>query len=240
MYTVRCKRGFGLSRRLRGDVMEIKVKKDITGQRFDHLVAIKPIDRNSHGNTIWMCKCDCGNYHATTVTYLKLGHCKSCGCVRYDKIKEIRTKHGMTRTRIYRIWQNMKNRCRHPNNPRYKDYGARGITYCEEWEKFELFYEWAQKTGYNDKLTIERIDNNKGYSPDNCRWATTEEQQYNKRTTHFLTYKGETKSMAEWSKIKGIKLQTLAARINHMHWDVEKALETPPMHSGKDKVNVSA
>ena len=213
--------------------MKIKIRKDIAGQRFGNLVAIEPVGKNSQGGTLWLCKCDCGNYHTTLITYLTTGDCKSCGCTTYKKIKEMRTKHGMVNTRIYRIWQNMKNRCRHPNNPRYKDYGARGITYCEEWERFEPFYKWAQETGYNDNLTIERIDNNKGYSPDNCRWATKEEQQYNKRTTHYLTYKGETKSMAEWSKIMNVNLQTLASRINYLHWSVEKALETPTKQINK-------
>ena len=211
---------------------------DITGQRFNHLTAIEKVGKNKSGNFLWLCKCDCGNYCKTTYTYLRRGECKSCGCLRYSKIKEMRTKHGMTRTRIYRIWQNMKNRCRHPNNPRYKDYGARGIEYCEEWEEFEPFYKWSIETGYNDKLTIERIDNNKGYCPENCRWATKEEQQYNKRTTHYLTYKGETKSMAEWSKILNINLQTLAARINTLKWSTEKAFETPVINNRK--VGVSA
>ena len=215
------------------------VIKDITGQKFYNLTAIKCVGKNKSNSALWLCRCDCGNYHTTTSTALKVGDCKSCGCLKQKMSKELHTKHGMTKTRIYGIWQNMKNRCRQPNNPRYKDYGARGITYCDAWEDFESFYKWASETGYNDELTIERIDNNKGYCPENCRWATKEEQQYNKRTTHYLTYKGETKSMAEWSKILNINLQTLAARINTLKWSVERAFETPVNPNGR-KVGVSA
>lgn len=207
--------------------MEIKIRKDITNQRFGYLIALKPIGRKENGQTLWLCKCDCGNDHITTISALTIGECKSCGCLSSEMIKKARTKHGMCGTRIYRAWRNMKDRCSNPNTPRYKDYGARGITVCEEWNNFESFYEWAKLCGYNDNLTLDRIDNDKGYCPENCRWITMEQQQYNKRTTHYLTYKGETKSMAEWAKIKDINIQTLAARINTCHWSVEKALETP-------------
>ena len=203
----------------------MKIRKDISGERFGRLTAVKPVSKKGNGITLWLCKCDCGSEHITTITCLTTGDCKSCGCLKHEISKEV--KHGQANTRIYHIWQNMKSRCRNKNNPRYKDYGKRGIDYCEEWEKFENFYEWAISQGYSKELTIDRIDNDGNYEPSNCRWATTREQQYNKRTTHFVTFKGETKSMAEWAKTKNMSLQTLAARLNTYHWPVEKALETP-------------
>jgi len=202
--------------------------KDLTGQKFGRLTAIKPVGKSKSHNILWLCKCDCGNYHTTAAVYLNNGDCKSCGCLKRQMAKDRTTKHGKKGTRIYIIWQNIKRRCTNPNNPNYKDYGGRGISYCSEWEEFEPFYEWAIKNGYKDDLTIDRIDVNGNYCPNNCRWVTQEQQQYNKRTTHYLTYKGETKSMAEWAKIKNINIQTLASRINLLKWSVEKALETLP------------
>lgn len=204
----------------------MKIRKDITGQKFGLLTAIKPIEKGKNG-TKWLCQCECGNFHTTTVTYLLNGDCKSCGCYKYEPFKEMITKHGMTGTRIYSIWNSMRNRCNNPNALRYKDYGGRGIKCCEEWNDFKEFLKWANSNGYKDDLTLDRIDNNKSYCPDNCRWVTMEQQQYNKRTTHYLTYNGETKSMAEWAKEKNMCFQTLAARINNYNWTVEQALETP-------------
>lgn len=206
----------------------MQIRKDLSGQRFGNLIAIKPIGKNEkNGQTLWLCKCDCGNDHITTTTYLVTGDCKSCGCLNSKRFRKMITKHGMANTRIYNIWQNIKRRCRNKNHPRYKDYGKRGIDICNEWEDFNEFYQWAITNGYQDNLTIERIDNDKGYSPDNCRWITMNEQQFNKRTTHYLTYKGVTKTLTEWAKIKNMRVQTLASRINRFHWSVEKALETP-------------
>lgn len=118
-------------------------------------------------------------------------------------------------------------RCYNPNRPKYKSYGARGITVCEEWKSsFKTFYDWAMGNGYQEELTIDRINNDGNYEPSNCRWSTWQEQSYNKTTSRFITYKGETKTVAEWSKIKGIKRMTICSRLDK-GWSVEKTLETP-------------
>ena len=130
----------------------------------------------------------------------------------------------MTNTRLHRIWAAMKARCCNENIPAYKYYGGRGITICDEWkDSFEKFYAWAVKSGYRDNLSIDRIDNNKGYSPENCRWATNKEQSNNQRSTRLLTYDGETHSLAEWADITGINYRTLIYRVNN-NWDTGEAL----------------
>ena len=134
----------------------------------------------------------------------------------------------MSGTRLYRIWQAMIKRCYSPNYERYNDYGGRGITVCNEWKNgFQAFCDWAMANGYANDLTIDRKDVNGNYEPSNCRWTTYKVQGGNTRRVHFITYDGETHSMTEWAKIKGIKYSTLANRINMYHWDVERALTTP-------------
>lgn len=135
-------------------------------------------------------------------------------------------KHGETSTRLYRIWSSMKTRCNNPNRAHYKNYGARGIKVCEEWNDFSCFKKWALSNGYSDTLTLDRINNDKGYYPDNCRWITMQEQSNNRRTNHLVTYKGQTKTVVQWSTELGINRYTLFKRLQH-NWSVEKALSTP-------------
>lgn len=135
-------------------------------------------------------------------------------------------KHGMKGTRYYRIWQNMKNRCRNENMPVYKFYGAKGIGYPKKWETFDGFYE-DMFTGYSDNLTLDRIDGTKSYSKENCRWITQQEQKYNTKRNRNLTYSGKTQTMAEWSLELGLGRTTIAQRLDKLGWSVEKALSTP-------------
>lgn len=139
-------------------------------------------------------------------------------------------KHGETVnnriTRLYRIWGLMKNRCNNPNNPAYKDYGGRGITVCQEWHDFVQFKQWALSHGYQDDLTIDRIDFNGNYCPENCRWITMAAQQGNTRANTFYTINGETHHINEWARIYGLKPPTIIQRINH-GWSVEEAITTP-------------
>lgn len=133
--------------------------------------------------------------------------------------------HGKRKTRLYRIWANMKTRCFNTNDPHYKRYGGRGITMCEDWKyNFEAFYDWSISNGYTDELTIDRIDNNVGYFPENCRWATIKEQNNNKRGVHLITFEGETKSTAEWAKILGLGKDTVRQRYMK-GWSIEKCLQ---------------
>lgn len=136
-------------------------------------------------------------------------------------------RHQLYQSRIYRIWANIKARCFNQNHRDYKQYGARGITMCDEWKHdFLIFYDWAIANGYTDSLTIDRINNDGNYEPDNCRWATRKEQCNNYRKNHLLEYNGEVHSIAEWSEITGINYFTLRDRINRSKWSIEKALTT--------------
>lgn len=198
---------------------------DLTGQKFGRLLVLERGENSKEGKAQWKCKCDCGNEHTASSQNLKTGNTKSCGCYRKEILRA--SKHGMTGTRIYNIWFGMKQRCYYPKNRCYKTYGAEGVTVCEEWRhNFQAFYDWAMSHGYRGDLSIERIDNAKGYSPDNCRWATITEQANNKRNNRLITDNGETHSLAEWAEITGLNRVTIAYRLK-ANWDIEKALSTP-------------
>lgn len=135
--------------------------------------------------------------------------------------------HNQSGSRLHRIWCGMNTRCFNPKRKDFRHYGGRGITVCFEWQHhFEPFFQWAKENGYSDELTLDRIDNNKGYSPDNCRWVSRKEQSRNQRNTRFLTYLGETKPIVDWGIIYGIPGRTIRFRIDH-GWDVHDALTTP-------------
>lgn len=205
-------------------------KKDLTGLRFMHLLVLEDAGTNKYGRAKWLCKCDCGNYHTTLGKYLLNGDTTSCGCRRRKILAETtkrQTTHKMSGTPIYTKWVSMKDRCMNPLNSEYSLYGGRGIKICTEWvNSFENFYEWAMNSGYSDGLTIDRINNNGNYEPANCRWTDLKTQANNTRRNHYLTYKGETKTLAEWAEIMKINYSTLKARINTYHWTVERALES--------------
>ena len=161
---------------------------DMAGMRFEKLLVIERINKDEHGQAKWLCKCDCGNKTVVLGSNLRRGKTKSCGCWRQENGVNhavSMTKHGQHNTRLYRIWNTMKNRCQNPNVHNYFRYGGRGITVCKEWQEFTPFYEWSTRNGYRENLTLDRIDNFKGYSPENCRWVTMKEQHRN-RMVHQL------------------------------------------------------
>lgn len=188
--------------------------KDLTGQRFGRLVVVSENGRDKIQNVLWLCRCDCGNMVTVRGSMLRAGRSKSCGCFRKELQSELNTTHGLRNTRIYRIWVDMKTRCCNESNINYERYGAKGIAICKEWlDDFMNFYNWAIANGYRDDLTIDRIDNDKGYSPDNCRWVTQKEQQNNKRNNRKIMHNGETHTMSEWADIYGINPHTLRDRL---------------------------
>lgn len=135
-------------------------------------------------------------------------------------------KHGKRNTNIYGVWQTMKTRCYNEHSEKYKNYGGRGITVCDEWRNdFQAFYNWAINNGYDDNLTIDRIDVNEDYSPSNCRWITNKEQQRNRRNNRNITINGETHCLSEWCEILGLNYNTVRSRLNIYKWSIERALE---------------
>ena len=201
---------------------------DLTGQKFGRLTVIERVENAKDGQACWLCKCECGNTKRVKARDLRRGNTRSCGCLQKEYMESDWNKtHGFRHTRIYKIWTDMKQRCFNSKDTHFRQYGGRGITVCDEWkDNFMSFYNWSMANGYTDDLTLDRIDNNKGYSPENCKYATRQEQANNRRSNHFLTYNNETHSLSDWSRIMGIKYSALLNRIRR-NWTIERALTTP-------------
>lgn len=195
---------------------------DLTGNRFGYLTVLNRAANATDGKTQWLVKCDCGNTCIVRARSLITGDTKSCGCLK-DKVdrekldlahKAIKT-HGLSRTRIYRTYHGMISRCYNPKNDDYDHYGGRGITVCEDWLlNPKDFFKWALNNGYADDLTIERKDNEKGYSPDNCRFIPRADQAKNRRCSTLLTIDEKAQTLSDWAREAGIKQTTLSYRIN--------------------------
>lgn len=198
---------------------------DLTGQRFGKLIVVSRATNyiKPNGNKIiqWRCVCDCSNEVVVRGEYLKSEHTKSCGC---NKSISHTITHGKSKSRLYKIWVGMKERCYNPNRNSYCWYGAKGICVCDEWDDFENFYDWSMNHGYSDELTIDRIDSNGNYCPENCRWSTDREQANNRSTNRIIEYNGESHTLEEWSKITGIASSTIRMRLDEYKWDVKKSI----------------
>lgn len=156
----------------------------MVGRRFGRLTVIAEGQKKGKStNRHWICRCDCGSItKPICAASLRGGRTKSCGCIHSELLVARNTIHGKCRTKLHGVWNGMKQRCLNPNNRKYKDYGGRGITVCEEWlNSFDAFYEWAIASGYAESLSIDRVDVNGNYEPSNCRWATAMEQRHNRR-----------------------------------------------------------
>ena len=196
---------------------------DITEKRFGMLVAIKPSGKTKHDQTMWLCKCDCGTFKSIRAYTLRNGRSKSCGCqARIGNNK----RHGMTDTATYRSWCHMKERCDNSSCKSYDRYGGRGIKYAPSWAIFENFLaDMGEKPA--GRYSLDRIDNDGDYTPQNCRWANDLQQANNSSHVHSLTYLGFTLSVAEWARRAGINRLTLSSRLMS-GWSIEKALTTKP------------
>lgn len=206
--------------------------QDVTGQKFGRLTAIQFIENDKQNKPCWLFKCDCGKSKIIRLYSVKNGRARSCGCFAKELsiiLGKSKITHGdashANGLRIYRIWNGMKSRC---NSPKRTNYYQRGINICDEWEKYLPFKKWALSHGYSDDLTIDRIDNNGNYSPENCRWVSMTEQNRNKRTSVYLTLNGITKHINEWVSMMGINKSTLRSRLRR-GWTIQKALATPKL-----------
>lgn len=202
---------------------------DLTGQRFGRLTVVKRSENNKQGSVRWECLCECGNQKIVGGGNLRNGTTKSCGCLNKEKTtkrNKSKATHGESRTRLYQTWRNMIRRCK-PDSDDSKHYFDRGITIVDEWYDFLNFKEWAMENGYSDSLTIDRIDNGRGYSPENCRWADIPTQNRNKRSNVVLSFRGEEKILTDWCKELNLNRGTVHSRLNRDGWSVERALSTP-------------
>lgn len=200
---------------------------DLTGKRFGRLTVVSRAENGKGSRARWLCRCDCGNERVVYGYSLKSGNTRSCGCLRAETSKDKATTHGMSKTSLFHVWWAMMERCTNKNSKSYKNYGGRGISVCDEWLDSTTFFNWALSSGYEEGLTIERIDVNDGYKPSNCKWVTKKEQARNKTNSFIVEIDGESKCLAEWCEIYEINYFTVHQRIAKLGWSPIKALTTP-------------
>ena len=223
--------------------------EDLTGKRFGRLIVVsfKDVRTVKSGGRIrryamWNCICDCGHAHIARSEDLKSGRTKSCGCLCQEQKRKRKLTHGLSKTRLYRIYTGIKNRCFNTNEPSYRHYGGRGIRMCDEWAKdFMSFYTWAIANGYDESLpanqcTIERIDVNGNYCPENCKWIPMRQQGWNKRNTRYVVYNGKKMSVAEASELSGISAKTIYTRLSRGHKPFVQQRKSP---TGKDRLETA-
>ena len=203
---------------------------DMTGQRFGRLVVVEqaPLRPGAH-SACWLCRCDCGRYTVVSRGSLIKGTTRSCGCLSRElsskRLKAKLTTHGLSNERLYSTWKGIKRRCYKEHDAGFKHYGGRGISMCEAWKKdYLVFREWAYASGYADHLTIERVDVDGNYCPENCIWIPLEDQLRNRR--RMYRYKG--KSISAWAKELGLDRQKVFDRVHDLGWSIEEALELVP------------
>lgn len=214
---------------------------DINGFENEYLKVIKRVSNKVYDNgscvTRWQCKCkSCGKFFYTSTRNITSGKTKSCGCITGKLRGEGHKTHGMTGTRIYSIWAHIISRCYNKNTRAYHNYGERGITVCEDWRNnFDSFYKWAIESGYSEELTIDRIDNEKGYFPDNCRWVDDTTQVRNRRVTVMVEIDGIIKPLAEWCEIYNANYYLVHQRIRRQKMNPKDALTLKPYEIWRKK-----
>lgn len=198
-----------------------KPPKDLTGMKFGKWTVLEMRGRRG-SSRYWLCRCECGTEREVASGHLLDGSSSSCGCTRKEHAG-MRT-HGESRTRLYHTWKAIRGRCNNPNIRSYKDYGARGITVCEEWSDYLTFKDWALQNGYNDTLSIERIDVNKGYCPENCCWIPMNEQSKNRRNTYLSKLSSEDAAIVKQALADGFDRNLIWYRITKMNMSASDAV----------------
>lgn len=206
-------------------MIKIPSKLNLTGKRFGRLTVVKR-DEYKNKKVYWLCKCDCGNICKVPTGNLRSGNTTSCGCVHKEHTSKLFTTHGKSETKLYNnVWLKIRARCYSITCKEYVYYGGRGITICDEWlNNFQSFYDWSMNNGYKEGLTIDRIDNNKGYEPSNCRWVDMKHQARNRRSNRNYTINGVTHCIKEWCEIYNLGYKKVWQRIER-GWTITEALE---------------
>lgn len=197
------------------------------GKSFGDLIILSvSTQTNKGGNKFVLARCKCGKEKNIPLSNIVRGHSKSCGCKILINLKNSNVTHNLSNHLLYFLWRHIKSRCLNNNSKHFYNYGGRGICICAEWiNNFEIFYQWAITNGWMKGLQIDRINNDGNYEPSNCRFVTSKVNCRNKRNNTFLYFKGENKTISEWSDILGIKKSTISSRINRGNMPTELALK---------------
>ena len=200
--------------------------QDIIGQKFNRLTVIKRLQNDKYQNTRWLCQCDCGKYIETYGISLRNNKTKSCGCLTNELRRKKKKDNPFIKEPLYWRYTRIKSRCFSKSNRRYKDYGGRGISMCDEWKNdFMSFYNWAMANGYKDDLTIDRIDNDKGYYPENCRWVNNKEQANNRRNNIIVKYQDKEMTLKQWASLLNLNYKSVHYYYCKRKFSLEKILE---------------
>lgn len=211
--------------------MSISINDVKVGDTFNNWTVLEILSKTKNYHKMFRCKCSCGTIKDVDAFNVIKGKSQSCGCIAIEKTKQRSTKHGMTNTPLHNVWCGIRERCYNPNCQAYKDYGGRGIIMCQEWkDDFMTFYTWAINNGYNQTLSIDRIDVNGNYEPSNCRWADRKTQANNRRSNISITLYGKTQNLKEWCEEYNLDYDMIRARWQKPNWknkSVEERLFTP-------------
>ena len=206
-------------------VKKLEIKQ---GDKFGKWTIIEEITSKIISNKprrMFRCQCECGNISEVQLACLRNGHSTSCGCEKRKRASIANTKHGLERHPLYSTWKNMKKRCNYPNASEYENYGGRGISVCKEWSNnFQSFYDWAINNNWSKELTIDRIDTNGNYCPENCRWANVETQMNNMTKNHYIKYNGDTYTLSTLAKHLNIPYNIIRYRLSNCKWTVEQLI----------------
>jgi hypothetical protein len=186
---------------------------DISGMNFGRLMAQSRTEaRSADGSVKWLCTCQCGGSTIACAAHLRSGHTQSCGCLKIERARQGGTRHGLTGSYIFRIWTHIKGRCENPTDAAYPSYGGRGIAICDRWRNDAAMFAADMGPRPSAEHSIERMDNNGPYSPENCIWGTRKQQARNRRSSLLIAFGGATRTLAEWSEVTGIPANTIRNR----------------------------
>lgn len=220
VYELNKKRG-----RFKSSIPLIVKIENLSGQRFGKLKVLRRVHPKKNGQTAWLCQCSCGNKTVVGIGVLKNGNTRSCGCLTFGKYKNHREYHGLTNTPEMNIWNSMRQRCVNKSNSNYSRYGARGIFVCKRWlGSFKNFIDDMGRRP-SGRHTIERINNNGGYMPSNCKWATYKEQNRNNKRNVFYWHDGKKKCLSEWAEILGVKRHALEYHLKYKHRTIKEVID---------------